>query len=105
MSDTPKGLQKHVNAVMQFGRTWRLEVEMEREELPRLDPYTCLGVEFPKDCEWDVHIKKVIDEGKSRVGKLPPIRAYRYLDKHIKTEKMESVIIQMKPARGMLGYF
>lgn len=55
------------------------------KELPRVDQYTCLGVEVSKDCTWDVHMKKVTEKGKARVGKSHPIVADRNLDPRIKT--------------------
>ena len=43
------------------------------EELPIVDQYTYLGVEISKDCSWDAHINKLIQKGKTEVGRMDMI--------------------------------
>lgn len=88
VSDTREGLQKQIDIAMELASKWRLsanvmkcavmvcndknaeEVDFEwkwgDEELPRVDQYIYLGVEFSKDCMWDVHMKKVREKLKTR---------------------------------------
>ena len=113
MADTPEGLQKQIDAALKFTRKWRLSANVKKcavmicnevepidfkwkwgdEELPRVDQYTYLGVEFEKNCSWDVHIRKLVEKGKARVGKLNPILTDRHLDTRIKAVILNSVIV------------
>ena len=50
------------------------------EELPIVDQYTYLGVEISKNCSWDAHINKLIQKGKTEVGRMDVILRDSHLD-------------------------
>ena len=55
-------------------------MEACEDELPIADQYTCLGVEFSKQCSWDAHIAEVIGKGKAHVDKMDAILTDLHLD-------------------------
>lgn len=80
MSSVPEGLQKQLDAGMEFVGNWRplarktkcavmvsndpkvqkidLGWKCGKEELPNVNQNTYLGVEFSKNCTWDAQKKK-----------------------------------------------
>ena len=64
------------------------------DELPIVDQYTYLGVEISKDCSYDAHMAKVIEKGKSQVGKMDAILTDSHLDSKIKRCNLINVIVQ-----------
>lgn len=86
ISDTLEELQKQTDLSMEYDRKWRLSANVKKcaamvcnygkvkevnfrwkwgdKDLPRIDQYTCVGVEFSDDCMWDVHMKKKLIKGR-----------------------------------------
>ena len=106
ISETPEGLQKHMEKALECTRKWRVTANVKKcavvvckedkvnpvnfkwkwegDELPIVDQYTYLGVEISKDCSWDAHIAKVMGKGKAQAGKMDAILTNSHLDTGIK---------------------
>ena len=115
ISGTAEGLQEQIENALEYTREWRVTanvnkcavlvctedkkkpVEFKRkwggEELPIVDQYTYLGVEISKNCSWDAHINKLIQKGKTEVGRMDMILRDSRLDTRIKRCILLNVIV------------
>ena len=71
--------------------------------MPIVDQYTYLGVEISKNCSWDAHINKLIQKGKTEVGRMDMILRDSRLDTRIKRCILLNVIVPKLEYSGELG--
>ena len=115
ISGTAEGLQEQIEKALEYTRKWRVTANVSKcavlvcnedkkkpvefkwkwggEELPIVDQYTYLGVEISKDCSWDAHINKLIQKGKTEVGRMGMILRDSRLDTRIKRCILLNVIV------------
>ena len=84
-SDSRESLQKLIDVVQGYCNKWRLKANVsksgvmvfsknsveggwKREEhtLPKVSNYSYLGIDFASNGAWDVHLKKVLDDGRKK---------------------------------------
>ena len=82
VSDSKESLQKLIDVVHGYCNKWRLEANVSKSavtvysknsveggwkwgehKLPEVSSYTYLGIDFACNGAWDVHLKRVLDNG------------------------------------------
>ena len=96
VSDSEDQLQKLIDVVHAYCCKWRLKANVSKSavmvfakdavdgswswgehKLPTVSKYTYLGIDFQCNGAWDMHIKKVVDNGRKKVNQLPSILSNR----------------------------
>ena len=89
VSDSRENLQKLIDVVHNYCNRWRLKANVSKSavmvfarnqeegewmwgehRLPRVCSYRYLGIDFACNGAWDVHVKKVIDSGRTKLNQL-----------------------------------
>ena len=89
VSESRESLQKLIDVVYRYCNRWRLKANVGKSavmvfskdrvegkwkwgehELPKVSSYCYLGIDFASNGAWDVHIKKVINNGRKKVNQL-----------------------------------
>jgi hypothetical protein len=85
----PEKLQELINVVKKFCDRWKLEANVLKSavivfngevgglnwhwgnvEIPVVNQYTYLGVEFSSDCKWDAHIQTLANKAKAKLARM-----------------------------------
>ena len=96
VSESRESLQKLIDVVYRYCNRWRLKANVGKSavmvfskdrvegrwkwgehELPKVSSYCYLGIDFASNGAWDVHIKKVINNGRKRVNQLHSVISNR----------------------------
>ena len=99
VSDSRENLQKLIDAVHSYCKRWRLKANVSKSavmvfareqdkgewvwgehKLPRVCSYSYLGIDFLCNGAWDVHVKKVIDSGRTRLNQLHAVISNRSIN-------------------------
>ena len=88
VSDSRENRQKLIDVVHGYCNKWRLKANVSKSAvmvfskknsveggwkwgehtLPKVSNYTYLGIDFASNGAWDVHLKKVLDNGRKKVS-------------------------------------
>ena len=96
VSDSEDQLQKLIDVVHAYCCKWRLKANVSKSavmvfakdvvdgcwrwgecNLPTVSKYTYLGIDFQCSGAWDMHIKKVVDNGRKKVNQVHSILSNR----------------------------
>ena len=89
VSDSKENLQKLIDVVYSYCSKWRLRANVIKSavmvfskdavngcwkwgeySLPKVSSYSYLGIDFSSNGAWDMHIKKLLDNGRKKVNQL-----------------------------------
>ena len=96
VSDSKESLQKLIDVVYSYCSKWRLRVNViksavmvfskdvvngcwkwSEHSLPKVSSYSYLGIDFSSNGAWDMHIKKLLDNGRNKVNQLHKVISNR----------------------------
>ena len=96
VSDSKESLQKLIDVVHGYCNKWRLKANVSKSAVmvfsrnsveggwkwgehkrPEVSSYTYLGIDFACNGAWDVHLKRVLDNGRKKVNHLHSIISNR----------------------------
>ena len=89
VSDSKESLQKLTDVVYSYCSKWRLRANASKSaiivfskdavngcwkwgkhSLPKVSSYSYLGIDFSSNGAWDMHIRKLLDNGRKKVNQL-----------------------------------
>ena len=96
VSDSKESLQKLIDVVYSYCSKWRLRANVIKSavmvfskdavngcwkwgehSLPKVSSYSYLGIDFSSNGAWDMHIKKLLDNGRKKVNQLHKVISNR----------------------------
>ena len=96
VSDSKESLQKLIDVVYSYCSKWRLRANVIKSvvmvfskdavngcwkwgehSLPKVSSYSYLGIDFSSNGAWDMHIKKLLDNGRKKVNQLHKVISKR----------------------------
>ena len=96
VSDSKESLQKLIDVVYSYCSKWRLRANVIKSavmvfskdavngcwkwgeySLPKVSSYSYLGIDFSSNGAWDMHIKKLLDNGRKKVNLLHKVISNR----------------------------
>ena len=96
VSDSKENLQKLIDVVYSYCSKWRLRANVIKSavmvfskdavngcwkwgeySLPKVSSYSYLGIDFSSNGAWDMHIKKLLDNGRKKVNQLHKVISNR----------------------------
>ena len=111
VSDSKESLQKLIDVVHGYCNKWRLKANVSKSavmvfsknsveggwkwgehKLPKVSSYTYLGINFACNEAWDVHLKRVLDNGRKKVNQLHSIISNRDINLSARRLLLLSVI-------------
>ena len=108
VSDSKESLQKLIDVVHGYCNKWRLKDKVSKSavmvfsveggwkwgehKLPKVSSYTYLGIDFACNGAWDVHLKRVLDNGRKKVNQLHSIISNRDINLSARRLLLLSVI-------------
>ena len=111
ITDSKESLQKLINVVHRYCNRWRLKANVGKSavmvfsrnvvegewnwgehQLPKVSNYCYLGIDFASNGAWDVHLKKVITNGRKKVNQLHSIISNRDINLSARRLLLLSVI-------------
>ena len=111
VSDSKESLQKLIDVVHGYCNKWRLKANVSKSavmvfsknsveggwkwgehKLPKVSSYTYLGIDFARNGAWDVHLKRVLDNGRKKVNQLHSIISNRDINLSARRLLLLSVI-------------
>ena len=111
VSDSRESLQKLIDVVHGYCNKWRLKANVSKSavmvfsknsveggwkwgehKLPKVSNYSYLGIDFASNGAWDVHLKKVLDNGRKKVNQLHSVISNRDINLSARRLLLLSVI-------------
>ena len=111
ISDSKESLQKLLDVVYSYCSKWRLRANVSKSavmvfskdavngcwkwgeySLPIVSSYSYLGIDFSRNGAWDMHIRKVLDNGRKRVNQLHKVISNRNINLSARRLLLLSVI-------------
>ena len=111
ISDSKESLQKLLDVVYSYCSKWRLRANVSKSavmvfskvavngcwkwgeySLPIVSSYSYLGIDFSRNGAWDMHIRKLLDNGRKRVNQLHKVISNRNIDLSARRHLLLSVI-------------
>ena len=112
VSDSKESLQKLIDAVYSYCSKWRLRANVIKSavmvfskdavngcwkwgeySLPKVSSYSYLGIDFSSNGAWDMHINKLLDNGRKKVNQLHKVVSNRNVNLSARRLLLLSVII------------
>ena len=111
VSDSKESLQKLIDVVYSYCSKWRLRANVIKSavmvfskdavngcwkwgehSLPKVSSYSYLGIDFSSNGAWDMHIKKLLDNGRKKVNQLHKVISNRNVNLSARRLLLLSVI-------------
>ena len=111
VSDSKESLQKLIDVVYSYCNKWRLRANVIKSavmvfskdavngcwkwgeySLPKVSSYSYLGIDFSSNGAWDMHIKKLLDNGRKKVNQLHKVISNRNVNLSTRRLLLLSVI-------------
>ena len=111
ISDSKESLQKLLDVVYSYCSKWRLRANVSKSavmvfskdavngcwkwgeySLPIVSSYSYLGIDFSRNGAWDLHIRKLIDNGRKKVNQLHKVISNRNINLSARRLLLLSVI-------------
>ena len=111
ISDSKESLQKFLDIVYSYCSKWRLRANVSKSvvmvfskdaengcwkwgeySLPIVSSYSYLGIDFSRNGAWDMHIRKLLDNGRKRVNQLHKVISNRNINLSARRLLLLSVI-------------
>ena len=111
VSDSKESLQKLIYVVYSYCSKWRLRANVIKSAVmvfskdaangcwkcgehsfPKVSSYSYLGIDFSSNEAWDMHIKKLLNNGRKKVNQLHKVVSNRNVNLNIRRRLLLNVI-------------